>query len=419
MSVAAGTATERQLVDGLRKMGSPLRRTHVCSGVCAALAAALFLCALIHLAFLRAMPPSVMIVFVRALVLSTLLSLPLIALLWHLDRSERKTPWLFGAAFLWGGLIATALALPLNTAFFTFVDAWVAQHPAVVSLLGPDATLLLAAPLSAPIVEEVIKALGVLVVFWLLREETNGVRDGIVYGALVGAGFNWFEAPLYVAQNYAEFGTAPFGFQLGARYALLGFGGHAMLTAIFGGFLGLALQCRQRWLRIVAPLFGIALSMVAHMVHNALPLLAALTGAASGEPPPAREPPPDVGFLEAFFAGSLLELEISLPFLLIAATAVWHIAKWERRVVRDSLVDEVGDVVTPNEYRDIIRDAPLRTRRIDPLRPRASAALINAQHELAFNKRRVLDEARALDMDRFVSGWRDEALRLRPLLLSR
>jgi RsiW-degrading membrane proteinase PrsW (M82 family) len=78
--------------------------------------------------------------------------------------------------------------------------------------------MLLAAPISRPITEELARGLGVIVIFWLLRAEHNGVRDGIVYGALVGAGFNWFETALYVAQGYAEYRVAPYGLQLGGRY---------------------------------------------------------------------------------------------------------------------------------------------------------------------------------------------------------
>jgi protease PrsW len=102
----------------------------------------------------------------------------------------------FAAAFLWGGCIATALALPFNTAFFLFVDTIVAQEPAIREMLGPDAAMLLAAPISAPIAEEIAKALGVLLLFWLLRAEFDNMRDGIVYGAVVGLAFNWFEAAL-------------------------------------------------------------------------------------------------------------------------------------------------------------------------------------------------------------------------------
>jgi RsiW-degrading membrane proteinase PrsW (M82 family) len=157
-----------------------------------------------------------MAVYLQALVLSSLLATVPLAVLWFLDRRERETSWLFAAAFLWGACIATALALPFNTAFFLFVDAVIAQEPPIREVLGPDAAMLLAAPISAPIAEEIAKALGVLVLFWFLRAEFDNMRDGIVYGALVGVGFNWFEAALYVAQNYAEYGVATYGLQLGA-----------------------------------------------------------------------------------------------------------------------------------------------------------------------------------------------------------
>jgi protease PrsW len=75
-------------------------------------------------------------------------------------------------------------------------------------ILGPDAPLMLVAPISAPIAEELAKALGVLLIFWLLRAEFDNMRDGIVYGGLVGLGFTWFEAALYVVNTYAKLGVA-------------------------------------------------------------------------------------------------------------------------------------------------------------------------------------------------------------------
>jgi hypothetical protein len=39
--------------------------------------------------------------------------------------------------------------LPFNTAFFKLVDDWVAENPEIAQLLGPDATMMLAAPISA------------------------------------------------------------------------------------------------------------------------------------------------------------------------------------------------------------------------------------------------------------------------------
>jgi protease PrsW len=346
---------------------------------------------------------------------STLAAVPL-AVLWYLDRRERESPWLFAAAFLWGGCIATMLALPVNTAFFLFVDAVVAQEPTIREMLGPDAAMLLAAPISAPIAEEIAKALGVLVLFSFLRAEFDNMRDGIVYGALVGAGFNWFEAALYVAQNYAEYGVATYGLQLGSRYALFGLGGHAMFTAMFGAFLGVATQTQYRWLRILAPLAGLTLAIMAHTLYNVLPLVGAFESAAAGEPATRGEPFPNMGFVETFVSSSLLQLVIFLPFLLILTIAVWRSGVWERRVIRDELADEVGRAVSADEYRDIIGDRMFRTRRIDRLQPRVSAALVNAQHELAFRKRRVRDARENPENDPLIAGWREEIGRLRELV---
>jgi RsiW-degrading membrane proteinase PrsW (M82 family) len=394
-------------------MGSPLRRRGVCILVSAALLIVLAFAAFIHLSTLASMRMDVALVYGRALAYSSALALIPLTLLWFLDRRERESPWLVAAVFLWGGCVATAIAAPFNSVFFASVKHWVAQNPAVTETLGPNAAMLLAAPISAPIVEEIAKALAVSMLFWLLRAEFDGIRDGIVYGALVGVGFNWSEVALYVARGYAEDGVAPYGLQLGGRYALVGLGGHAMFSAIFGASLGLAQQTRRKWLRIVAPLGGLGLAIAAHMINNALPLLEALASAAAGEPPSQWEAPPDIGFGEAFVTSSLVQLINFVPFVMLIALAVWRSGLWERRVIREELAGEVGGAVTPDEYRDIVADGILRTRRIDGMRPRQSAALVNAQHELAFRKHRVKDEGGDPESDPLVTGWRRDIHHLR------
>jgi len=403
------------LYDDRRVMGPALRRHEVCIGISAALIAVLGFASVVHLSLLASMRADVASVFFRALTLSGMLATLPLALLWFLERRERQTPWLFAAAFLWGGCIATAFAVPFNTAFLALVDTWVVQHPVVRDLLGPEAAKLLAAPISAPIVEEIGKMVGVLVIFWLLRTEFHNVRDGIVYGALVGVGFNWFEAALYVAQGYAETGVAPYGLQLGGRYALFGLGGHAMSSGIFGAFLGIAMQTHRGWVRILAPIAGIVLAIAAHTVNNALPLLAALATSSTGEAP-AVSNSPDIDFLDAFLSSSLLELTIFLPFLLITSLALWRGSVRERQVIREELAGERGRAVSHGEYEEIVADRVLRTRRINPLRPRNSAALVNAQHELAFRKRRVRNAGRDPDHDSLVVEWRAAIWRLRAVV---
>jgi RsiW-degrading membrane proteinase PrsW (M82 family) len=383
----------------------------------AALIGILVVATLVHLGLFSSMRGDILAVFLVALAISTALAVVPLSIIWFLDRRERETPFLLAAVFFWGGCIATALALPFNTAFFRLVDQWVTLNPVIVDMLGPDAATLIAAPLSAPIAEELAKAAGVGLIFWLLRDEFDNMRDGFVYGALVGVGFNWFEAPLYVAQSYAESGVAPYGLQLGVRYALFGLGGHAMFTGLFGMFLGLAMQTQRVWLRLLAPVVGLLLAVAAHMLNNSLPLFAALAAAARGEPlgnePPAAEEFAEVGLLEGFVAGSLMQLTTLAPFLLIVAVALWRSGIWERRVIREELAPEVGRSVTPGEYQRILADGILRTRRIDELHPSRSAALVNAQHELAFRKRRARDMQLDAEQDALVDRWRQEIWRLR------
>src|SRR5207245_1839024 len=191
-------------------MGSPLRRPGVCVAIGVALLAVLSIAASIQLDLIRAMRSDIASVFFRALCLSSLLATVPIAVLWFLDRRERETPWLFAVTFFWGACIATGLALPFNTAFSGIVDAWVAQNPVMEQVLGPDAGSMLAAPISAPIVEELTKALGVLAVFWLLRAEFDNMRDGFVYGALVLGAHFWNNAlPLLFALAGAAAGEPP------------------------------------------------------------------------------------------------------------------------------------------------------------------------------------------------------------------
>jgi hypothetical protein len=122
---------------------------------------------------------------------------------------------------------------------------------------------------------------------------------------------------------------------------------------------------------------------------------------------------PRVGFLEAFFSASLLQLTIFLPFIVIMALILWRSGVWERRVIREELAEEVGKTVSADEYQEIVADRMFRTRRIDTLHRDESAALVNAQHELAFRKRRVRREGGDPDRDPLALAWRENIHHLR------
>jgi len=393
--------------------GSPLRRPTVAKFAIACLVLLLLIAAAVAALTFVTMGGNGTTVFARALAASSALSLVPLAVLWWLDRRERESPWLFAIAFLWGGVIAAWLSMPLNTLILMGIDQWVAQHPQVTQVLGADATRMIGAPLAAPLVEETAKGLGLVLLALLLRAEFDNMRDGFVYGALVGAGFNWVESALYVAQGYVQFGDAPWGLQLGARYALFGLGGHVLFSSLFGAFLGLARQMKSGW-RWLVPCAGLLLAMAAHAVNNVLPLVGTLIQGAAGTPPPQTiEAPPPVGFVEAFLSASLMNLVVFLPFVLLIAWLLVRSGRWEREVIRSELATEPSDIVTAEEMAAIERDGAFRTRRIDRLRPKQSAGLVRLQHELAFRKRRERLRDRDPEDDALVARWREEIRRLR------
>jgi RsiW-degrading membrane proteinase PrsW (M82 family) len=399
--------------------GSPLRRPPVAMLVIAFLALLLLIAMAVALLTFTTMGRDGTTVFARALAGSCVLSLVPLAVLWWLDRRERESPWLFAIAFLWGGVIASWLSMPLNTLILIGVDQWVAQHPEITQMLGADASRMIGAPIAAPLVEESAKGVGLVLLFLLLRAEFDNMRDGFVYGALVGAGFNWVESALYIAQGYEQFGDAPWGLQLGARYALFGLGGHVLFSGLFGAFLGLARQMRTGW-RWLVPFAGLFLAMSAHALNNVLPLVGTLIQGAAGTPPPQTiEAPPAVGFVEAFLSASLMNLVVFLPFVLLIGWMLVRSGRWEREVIRSELEAEASDVVTAEERPAIEQDSAFRTRRIDRLHPKQSAGLVRLQHELAFRKRRERLRGRDPEADPLVARWRAEIRQLRAVLPGR
>ncbi len=398
-------------------IGSPLRRRGFAIGTIISLLLLLAFAAAILISTFSSIRPDTASVFLRSMFATSVLSLMPVAILWWLDRRERESPWLFAAAFLWGGVIATSLALPFNSAILAVIAQWVAKNPAIELTLGPDAALMIGAPIAGPLVEEITKGLGVLLLFFLLRSEYDNMRDGFIYGAVVGAGFNWLEAPLYVAQGYAEYGDAPWELQLGARFALFGMAGHALYSGLFGAFLGLARQTRRWFVRYSAPLVGLLLAISAHALNNILPMVVTLAKVAAGESPPTEATaPPDVGLLEAWISVSLMNLIVFLPFVVLTLFLLWRSGRWERKVIQEELANELADTVTPEEYEGIKHDGVFRTRRIAAVDRRRSAALVNAQHELAFRKRRVYDRGGNPEADPVVMSWREEIRRLREMV---
>ena len=116
MRRSADSTRERLLV------GSPLRKRRVAIPVILALVATFLVCIAMIFAAVGSLKAEAARLFVIGLLSSAGLSIVPVLILRYLDRRERESPWLFAISILWGAVIATGIALPINTGVILGVE---------------------------------------------------------------------------------------------------------------------------------------------------------------------------------------------------------------------------------------------------------------------------------------------------------
>ncbi|AWB96814.1 PrsW family intramembrane metalloprotease [Agromyces badenianii] len=156
------------------------------------------------------------------------LALVLLAVRW-VDRWEPEPRWALWFAFLWGAAVSVAIAL--------VVDLGLQLAMAFAEPGGtPDEAL--QAVVQAPIVEELAKGIGVLLIFAFSRSHFDGPVDGLVYAATVAAGFAFTENVLYFGAALAEGGAETLGATFVVRGLFSPFA-HVLFTACTGLAIGI------------------------------------------------------------------------------------------------------------------------------------------------------------------------------------
>jgi RsiW-degrading membrane proteinase PrsW (M82 family) len=157
------------------------------------------------------------------------LSVILLAVRW-IDRWEPEPRPALWFALLWGGGVSIMTAL--------IFDAGVQLSLAAIGQSREEADFV-AAVIQAPIVEEVAKGFGILVLFWAMRRQFDGPIDGIVYGAMIAAGFAFSENVQYFGVAMQDGGLNELGLTFFVRAVMSPFA-HVMFTACTGVALGIA-----------------------------------------------------------------------------------------------------------------------------------------------------------------------------------
>ncbi|MDN3495552.1 PrsW family glutamic-type intramembrane protease [Planococcus sp. APC 4015] len=144
------------------------------------------------------------------------------------DRWEPEPRGLVIFAVAWGAVAAVGIALGVDLALSVAFGADSLFDSSFVSGV-----------IQAPVVEEVAKGLGVFLLFVSARRAFDGPVDGVVYGALIGAGFAFTENIQYFAISFIEGGAADTSVTFFVRGILSPFA-HVMFTSVTGFALGLA-----------------------------------------------------------------------------------------------------------------------------------------------------------------------------------
>ncbi|GAA4372500.1 PrsW family intramembrane metalloprotease [Paeniglutamicibacter cryotolerans] len=244
-------------------------------------------------------PGTVLLVSVLALVP---LGLCVAGLLW-VDRWDPEPRLMLVAALFWGAGASVAGTL-------LFGDAFSAAFFNPSGLLDAE---LFGTVVQAPIVEELAKGLGVLLIFLVGRSQFDEPVDGIVYGGMVGAEFAFTENILYFGTSYLEAGNSPGA--LAGIFVLRGLFSpfaHVMFTAWTGYALGKAAQrgARSRW-----PLYftaGLLPAMLGHFLWNGGTML----------------------FFDTFFGFYFL---LQVPLFIASVAAVFMLRRGERMLAARNL----------------------------------------------------------------------------------
>lgn len=286
-----------------------------CGGIAMFLIAGLLL-----LIFLSELGPGV---FVVAVVMAFIPAVFYLSIVLLIDRYDPEPPWVLMLAFLWGAVISIFGALLINDT--TSIIA--------ANVGGREAGEFVGAVISAPIAEEGMKGLGLLIVLLALRKEFDGVVDGIVYACVIALGFATVENVLYYGRALGQAGAVGASVTLILRGLMSPFA-HPLFTSMTGIGMGIAREQKRGFWVWTAPVMGYVLAVLLHATWNGVATLA------SGE---------NAGlvFFGVYFLGWI-------PAFICFMIAVGFCLRRERKIIRQYLYEEVAlGVLTPQEYMDV------------------------------------------------------------------
>jgi protease PrsW len=182
-----------------------------------------------------------------------------VAIVVALQRFAHRPLWGVALALAWGAFAATWAGTEANGAFSTIF----------LRTAGSDPN----AWLSTPVIEESLKALGVLGLLLIPVLRRFRTLDGLFYGVIVGAGLQVMEDAIYTLTTLFHDPSDPLGAIFGnlfVRGLTIGLFTHAVYTGIVGAAIGWAASAPTgyRVRRSVGAVVVLVAMMFAHGLFN-------------------------------------------------------------------------------------------------------------------------------------------------------
>jgi len=301
-----------------------------------------------------------------------------------LDRYEKEPKLLLGAAFTWGVVIAGGGSYILNTAVGI----------GVYSITGSaGAAEFSTTSIAAPIIEEALKGLAVLVVFLMFRKEFDSVLDGIVYGAIAAMGFAAIENVLYIYRNgFQNGGWEGFWTLVFIRVLLVGWM-HPFFTAFTGIGLAVARISRNMLVKLIAFPAGYTIAVITHSFHNTF---SSVIGGGGG-----------------FILGLIADY---VGYFFMLGFIIWMIVH-ERNILKRQLVEEVNSgAISRGQYNTAISffQTGVHLSALSSGTFRSTSRFYQVLGELAHKKEQLLKHGDERGNAQIIEKLRSEMVQLAP-----
>ena len=264
--------------------------------------------------FLSVGPLAAIIAAVIAFVPAVLYIFPFI---W-IDRYDPEPFWLLSLAFAWGALVAVVVSFILNTVFGIGVAVTVGGEEGMI--LGN----VLGAVISAPVVEEASKGIGLLILLFGFRRYFDDVLDGIVFAGVIALGFATVENVLYYGRALGG-GIDSLIIIFVLRGILSPFA-HVTFTSMTGIGCGIARESHNTFVKIAFPVIGYFAAVFLHALWNGMAVF--------------------LGSIGFFYGYGIIQVPFFIIFTIFIGIIMWR----QNRIIKDMLAIDIARGLIPQEH---------------------------------------------------------------------